>query len=152
MAYFKKFVLYVIAVMMLVANCTNKPNIEVTIRKQIEHECLNDSCTVNLNQALQFDWDKMVAFSDAAPPEVINDAIGIKYPNFVEFTRPFIFLKKNKIVHYENNILDNEGPIDGRVIFNHPDSVKYAIYFRKNTIFKVKKVHFGREIAYLLSQ
>jgi hypothetical protein len=110
----------VLAGMLLMASCVTKPNIETTIRKKIEQECPSDSCTINLNQVLQFDWDKMIAFSDAAPPEVINDAIGKEYPSFVEFTRPMIFLRNKKIVRYENNALDNEGPIDGQVIFQSP--------------------------------
>ena len=118
--------------------CTKNSSIERKLREQIA-DCKSQSCLIPIAQVTDFKWDKMYVFNHPSAPDVIDHALGIHYPYYVEFTRSIIFLNKNQIVHYENNYSKAEGPTDGEVLFDYPDSLNYYIYKPAQVIFKVKR-------------
>lgn len=124
-----------------IAGCTKNNDIEGKIRQQIK-DCKNDSCRVSIRQLTNFKWDKMYVFNNPTAPGDIDQAIGLNYPNYVEFTRTIVFLDKNKIVHYENHHSKAEGPTDGEVLFGYPDSLKFQVYKSDQSIFRVKRKTF----------
>ncbi|MDN3583835.1 hypothetical protein [Mucilaginibacter flavus] len=135
----------------LYAGCSNN-NIEHNIGKKIQDECKTDSCTLVMAQIVKFKWDKMYVFNAPVSLEVINQALGVKYPYYVEFTRPIIFMNGSEIVHYENNKSNVESLIAGQVIFDYPDSLKYQVYTPKKSTFKVMQKKFNDGVYYKLYQ
>ena len=118
--------------------CNKSNSIEKKLREKIE-DCKTETCSIPITQVTDFKWDKMYVFNHPSAPDVIDHALGIHYPYYVEFTRSIIFLNKNQIVHYENNHSKAEGPTDGEVLFDYPDSLNYQIYKPGQAIFKVKR-------------
>jgi len=58
--------------------------------------------------------------------DVIDKALGFSFAEYYkEFTRVIVFLKGDKIVHYENDVSNIEKMINGQVIFDYPDSMRY---------------------------
>jgi len=80
----------------------------------------------------------MYVFNHPSAPDVIDQALGMHYPYYIEFIRSIIFLNKNQIVHYENNHSKVEGPTDDEILFDYPDSLNYQIYKPGQFIFNVK--------------
>lgn len=85
----------------------------------------------------------MYVFDNAASPEVINEAIGMDYPYYEEFSKTMIFLKGGKIVHYENHKDEIETATDGSVIFDYPDSLQYQVHTPAQAKFKFRVKKFS---------
>jgi hypothetical protein len=146
-----KAFIYIIFFLLFITGCSNS-NIEKQIVEEIESKCAKKVCTIDINQLTSFSWDKMYVFGPGLTEDRIKEIIGIDYPAYVEFTRPIIFIKQSKIVHFENDYIDEEYFTDGQVIFDYPDSVHYQTYFSGKAIFKgkIKKIDGGR--YFILSQ
>jgi hypothetical protein len=129
-------------------------------RKNIENQIgikgrdcpTNSNCVITISQLTDFSWDKMYVFEPTESFQTINKIIDIDYSKFYkDFTRPIIFTKGKKIVHYENNRSDPEDVIDGQVIFDYPDSLKYMVYTPSNARFNLKAKSSGDKIYYILT-
>jgi hypothetical protein len=94
----------------------------------------------------------MYVFNEPESTEVIDQAIGISYPYYEEFSRSIIFLNKRKIVHFENNESDIETATDGSVMFDYPDSLRYKAYTPNEVKFKFKVIPFSKGTYYKLFQ
>lgn len=127
-----------LAIAMVFIGCTNSSSVEKKIEQKIEN-CNTDTCSIRLKQIADFQWDKMYVFNHPSAPDVIDNALGIHYPYYVEFTRSIIFLKGKQIVHYENNHSKAEGPTDGEVLFDYPDTLNYMVYRPTQLIYKIKR-------------
>ena len=102
---------------------------------------------LKITERTDFQWDKMNVFNNPTAPDEVSQAIELNYPYYVEFTRTIVFLNKNKIVHYENHHSKAEGPTDGEVLFDYPDSLKYQVYKPGQSTFKVKQ-KISKDISY----
>jgi hypothetical protein len=130
-----------------IVGCTKSNSIEDKIKDNVEKDCKNANCAIIITNLTDFQWDKMYVFNNPTAPDEIDQAIGLNYPYYVEFTRTIVFLNKNKIVHYENHHSKAEGPTDGEVLFKYPDSLKYQVYKPGQSTFKVKQKT-SKDISY----
>jgi hypothetical protein len=101
--------------MILLINCKHSINIEKAIAQKA-NTC-KDSCMISIKDLTGFKWDTLYVFNFPVSLEEINVTIGCDYKFYEEFTRPFIFFERGKIIHYENNNSNTEGLIKGQVIF-----------------------------------
>ncbi|WP_184551096.1 hypothetical protein [Mucilaginibacter sp. FT3.2] len=107
---------------------------------------------LEITQLVKFKWDRMYVFNAPVSLEVINQALGVQYPHYVEFTRPIIFMNGSEIVHYENNKSNIEGFTTGQIVFDYPDSLKYQVYTPQKSTFKVIRKKFTDGVYYKLYQ
>jgi hypothetical protein len=120
------------------SGCSQLDTIEKKVANKID-DCVQP-CLIVLKDQTSFDWDKVYIFGVPATLEEINDAIGIPYSKYEEFTRPLIFVKGNEIVYSENNPSDIEGIMDGQLVFgNATDTIKYNLFTSENAVFEVRK-------------
>ena len=140
-----------ILVIVFFISCVNTNSIEKKIREKIEKDCQNEDCYIPITELTFFTWNKMFVFNYPSSPDDIDQALGMHYPHYVEFTRSIIFLNNNQIVHYENNDTKVEAPTEGEVIFDYPDSLNYQVYIPGQKIFKVKRKKSKNISYYLLS-
>ncbi|QLH31660.1 MAG: hypothetical protein HWD62_03775 [Cyclobacteriaceae bacterium] len=136
-----------IAICLLLIGCSKTDTIESKIVLKIS-QC-SEPCFVSIKEIATFKWDKLYVFNLPASPEEINDALGINYPYYVEFTRPMIFLNGDSLVYYENNSSNVEGVVDDQVIFGRgSDATKYKIITPENSIFKSDRKISGNKMNY----
>ena len=93
----------IISLLQLISSCSNN-KIETKVIKSLERNCRGDTCTVNLNELTEFDWDKVYIFDDWSTPEKISKTIGIEYKknnHFPDGYHKMIFVKASEIVHEE---------------------------------------------------
>ena len=140
---------YQIVVFVLTAFFSCKSSIEKRVARQA-NKCQNENCKVRVADLTDFQWDKMVVFNYSISDAVVNDAIWFDYKNYDDQTRPWIFIKNNRIVYAENNPAGIEGPVEGEVAFDGPDSLKFMVYTPKTAIFSVKKETANNKSYYLL--
>jgi hypothetical protein len=133
--------------------CSCRNNIEKRIGIK-GRDCYNtkQNCEVIISQITNFKWDKMFVFDPPETLDAMNRAMGVDYSKYYEdYTRAIVFLNGNKIVHYENNRADAEGVVDGQVVFDFPDSLKYQVYTPRSAKFKLTAKTFGDKVYYQLS-
>lgn len=110
-----------------------------------------DEKIINLKDITDFKWDTLIASNLPISHEEINKIIGINYPDFVEFTRPIIFLKDGKIIHYENNPCNYEGIVENQVIFGAiNDTSKINIIVSEDSKFILRKKQIQKRTYYEL--
>jgi hypothetical protein len=136
---------------LFIAGCTKSNNIEERIRDKIK-DCDNNNCIIEITKLTDFHWDKMYVFNEPESPDVIDQAIGINYPYYEEFSHSIIFLNKRKIVHYENNESDIETATDGSIMFDYPDTLRYKVYIPAEVKFRFKVITFSKGAYYKLYQ
>lgn len=125
-----------IAVILLTSCGRQKGKIESALAKEIE-QCNTASCTIKLAKITEFKWDKVYFFEMPVSKEYINKSIGTEYTNFVEFTRPIIFLNNGKMVYSENNEASIERLLDEQIVIGDIiDTNKVRMFTPKNAIFK----------------
>lgn len=93
----------IISLLQLISSCSNN-KIETKVVKSLERNCSGDTCTVNLNELTEFDWDKVYIFDDWSTPEKISKTIGIEYKknnHFPDGYHKMIFVKASEIVYEE---------------------------------------------------
>ncbi len=92
-------------VLALFFSCTNKNSLTYKIANYLENECQfdADTCEINLDNIIDFDWDIMYTFAEMNPPEGVSNIIGFEYfgkgTNWG--TQLFVFIKDNKVVYEE---------------------------------------------------
>lgn len=89
-----------------------------TIEEKVYEDLLKSKQTeINIKKYTNFQWDNAYLFFNIPSHDQVNKVLNIKYVNYVEFTRPLIFIKDNKIVYYENLPTDIEKIKDGQLIY-----------------------------------
>lgn len=97
-----------------------------------------------LTDITKFKWDKVYFFQIPASKNFIDNTLNLKYDNYIEFSKPIIFLKDNKVVHYENNDTSVEGISDNEIIINSiTDTTKFEVYTPREAIFKGAKKEYN---------
>ena len=136
-----KRLLFTIVLILVLTSCKNNNSIELKIIKKIK-SC--GTCKINLNEVTDFTWDKVYIFYNATPIEEIEKAIGCKYDNYKEFSRPWIFIKNNTIIYYENNPLDIENIKENEIIFYEEiDTLRYNIFYPSDLFIQIHKKESG---------
>lgn len=123
-----------IFILSILCGCNN--TLETQIAKKIK-QCDGKECEMNLREITDFEWDTAYFFDIPASQAVINKVIGVDFKTYKEFTRPFIFMKRKKIVYYENNASSIESITKNQVVFhNLADTATFTVVSAKNSIFK----------------
>jgi len=127
--------------------------IERRIVEQVNNCKPNSSCIIRIKDLTDFDWDQMHAFSAGASQEFIEKALGIPFPDYVEFKRRIVFLKAGRIVHREDEPTDIEQSVDGQVCFAESYAEPAHWLFSPETaVFSVAKRKFTNGNIYLLTE
>lgn len=139
-----KLVLIILSFCFFFFSCSEEKNtkigtIENSIAEKVIATCTNKaSCVISLKEFTRFDWDKFYVFNYTYPAKFINNAIGMTYQYYQSDTRPWIFMKNDTVVYYENNPYLTEKPINNKVHFAFPDSLQFKLYTPKDSLFKVE--------------
>ncbi len=92
-------------VLALFFSCINKNSLTYKIANYLENDCQfdTDTCEINLDNIIDFDWDIMYTFAEMNPSESVAKAIGVEYTgegaNWNEAL--MVFIKDNKVVYEE---------------------------------------------------
>lgn len=120
--------------------CCRKP-LNKQIVDQIKQDCNirsnMDSCIIDINDFVDFKWDKMYVFPSWSMPEDISLIIGFKYNGeyVKDGTRKILFLDKTRIVYEESYDVT-----PGKEKFDFIDSCWPSICEFHNSKFIVKKM------------
>lgn len=133
----KRLILLVITLSLF--NCSRqKGNIESLFVKEIE-DCKSKNCKIKLKDLTNFEWDTVYFFEVPITREFVNNSIGVNYNNYVEFTRPIIFLNKGEIIYSENNEASIESLVDEQILIGSiTDTTKVSVFTPNEAIFNVK--------------
>lgn len=134
-------------------------NTDDKLRIYIEQKCgftNGYSCSINIKEALNVDYDTMFIFNEYSEEGMIGRMLGIKYsstnllmPNnlLVQDSHYKMILLKNKQIVYENDFepqyIDFSGGIKLGVVYNKKFIAYCTIY--KSPIFFVKKIDNSEE-------
>lgn len=113
-------ILLIISLIPVFISCSPK-KIETKIIRTLERNCPGDTCTINLGELTDFEWEKMYLFDDWASPEKIAAATGIEYKKAGQFPngyRKMIFVNAKKIVHEEE--FGDNGNGKSSIIIGYP--------------------------------
>jgi hypothetical protein len=126
--------------------------IERRIGERVDACKPGDSCTIRISDVTDFSWDKMYAFTHNATQDQIDRALGISFPDYVEFTRRLVFLKDGKIVYREDAPSNIESLVNREVIFDFPGTEVYKTYTVENAVFRSWKGKFENGVYYQLER
>jgi len=138
-------------VLIIITSVGCKSSLEKRIANRAD-KCEN--CKIRLVDFTNFQWDKMYVFNYSVSPDEVDNALGLEYSNddYEEFTRPWIFVKNNKVVYAEDNPYNIEGVVSDEVAFDQSDSVRVISYTPNTAVFKAKKERSGGNKYYVLYQ
>ena len=103
----KQFLVFAF-VLPITISCSKSGGIEQRIGDRVNACKPTEACIIKIKELTDFQWDKMYVFTSGARNEHIDKALGIKYPDLIEFTRLMVFTKDGKIVHREEQPTDNK--------------------------------------------
>lgn len=128
-------------------SCNGDNSIENKIYKSLKKEKKED---IDLKDYVDIEWDTAYLFQIPLSHKEIDDILNTEYNHYVEFTRPFIFMKANKVVYYENLPSNIEKMTDGQLVYksllNEDKFIKINI---ENSKMKAKIVKEG-ELEFVL--
>lgn len=131
--------------------CSRAGLIERRIGNRVNNCKPNNACIIKITEITNFQWDKMYVFEMSPSAERMTEIMDTPPPYFSEFTKHLVFLKDDKIVHYEQNPTGISEVLDGEVGFG--DSNKgYKLFTPETAIFKAEKKSFKSGIYYSLKQ
>jgi len=94
----------------------------------------------------------MHVFEYGARRDEIEKALGVPFPDYVEFKRRIVFLKDGKIVHREDEPTDIECPIDRQVSFGGSNAGSHWSFTPDTAVFSAEKKEFIGGVYYVLRQ
>ena len=118
--------LSVLIIIIFLLGC--KHSIENKIANKIESTFKGKSCSIDIRDITDFDWDKMYVFNYTATSEEVKSIIGSAPSAFTELTRRIIFTWKNKIIYSEENETAVEGVVNKQVVFDMPNTKNFKLY------------------------
>lgn len=95
-------------------SCNGDNSIENKIYKSLKKEKKED---IDLKDYVNIEWDTAYLFQIPLSHKEIDDILNTEYNHYVEFTRPFVFMKANKVVYYENLPSNIEKMTDGQLVY-----------------------------------
>ena len=153
----KRLSISILAALLLCSCGSGKTGrIERRIGERIDACKPGDACTVRISDVTDFSWDKMYVFKHNATQDQIDKALGISFPDYVEFTRRLVFLKDDKIVYRDDALSNIESLVNGEVTFDFAEYEVYKVYAANDAVFRgwKEKFHSGFEngVYYRLEQ
>lgn len=107
-----------------------------------------DTCQVNLNEILPFEWDSIVAFNRNASMEEISILISDTNTYFDNHHYQIFGLHNGQVVHYENEEIRWDEPLRNTAYFELKGN--YGVWYPENSNFLVRKIPLSDGNAYLL--
>jgi hypothetical protein len=147
----KQFIVFAF-VLPIMISCSKSGIIEQKIGDRINACKPTEVCIIKIKELTDFQWDKMYVFTSGARNEHIDKALGMKYPNSVEFTRLMVFTKDGKIVHREEEPTSVENIVNGEISFKGSYVDRYYLYTPDTASFRAKKTEFKEGSYYKLTQ
>jgi hypothetical protein len=98
----------------IITSCNNNVSIENRIYEDLKS---GKKTVIDLKDYANTDWDKAYIFQSVLPHKEINKTLNTEYNHYVEFTRPFVFMKANKVVYYENLPTNIEKMTNGQLVY-----------------------------------
>jgi hypothetical protein len=147
----KQFLVFAF-VLPITISCSKSGVIEQRIGDRVNACKPTEACIIKIKELTDFQWDKMYVFTSGARNEHIDRALGIKYPDLIEFTRLMVFTKDGKIVHLEKQPTDIEGAVNGQVYFEGSYIDRYSLYLSDTALFRAERIEFKEGRYYKLTQ
>lgn len=117
---------------LVLISCSGDNSIESKIYKNLKKEKKEE---IDLKDYTDVEWDTAYLFQIPLSHEEVNNILSTKYNHYVEFTRPFVFMKANKVVYYENLPSNIEKMTDGQLVYkdllNEEKFIKISIEHSK---------------------
>ena len=117
---------------LFLVSCSGDNSIENKIYKSLKKEKKE---YIDLKDYVNIEWDTAYLFQIPLSHKEIEDILNTKYNHYVEFTRPFVFMKANKVVYYENLPSNIEKMTDGQLVYkdllNEDKFIKISIEHSK---------------------
>lgn len=122
----------------------NESNIQSPLGIKVQSTCHGKTtCVVEFSSILDESWDKFYIFKESASLEYINNTLGFRYPYFEDIGKRFIFIKNDSIIYHED-IFPSIAPLyDYELVFDLPDSSKYASFIPQTAVFEVTETKSG---------
>lgn len=146
----KKIFYFFIFIFLFSCQQENKGKLEKKISDYIEKNCYTDTCYIDMNDIINFEWKKLYVFKENASLETIENIIGRDYPYYLDVGKRMIFVDENRKIVYHEDIFPRTYFMNKEIFFNLPDSASYRIF--KNKEFKVIKQKTEKGILYILDQ
>ena len=143
--------LCLVVLLMALFKCSDHSlTIESFARDVIEKECLtSQSCIVSISKLTHFEWDKMYVFEYNFFDEQIEQKIHHKFSRRLEFTKVWLFMRGDSIVHCEEHEIDFERPTKGELIFSTGNEHgRFAQFTPTSAVFDVSKKIWENEYDY----
>jgi hypothetical protein len=132
-------VLNIILLSCFFVGCQSNNAFEDEILAEIKLCSSESTCTINISQIMNFEWDEMYIFKYNATYDDVQKAIGLPPKEYTEFTRKIIFTSNGKVVYFKELPTDISGVLENEIIFDIDDAVTYKSYFVKDATFSVAK-------------
>ncbi len=100
----------------IITSCNNDVSIENRIYEDLKS---GKKTGIDLKDYVNTDWDKAYIFQSVLPHKEINKILNTEYNHYVEFTRPFVFMKDNRVVYYENLSTNVEKMTNGQLVYKN---------------------------------
>jgi len=141
---------FVIAILFL--SCSGAQTLEQRIGQRVNSCSASTPCIVKITDVTDFAWDQMHVFEAGATLDEIQRSIGTDFPDYVEFTRRIVFLKKVKIIHREDDPTNFEHSVPGQVSFAKSYTDPHWVFTPDNAVFRAEKKPFPSGAYYVLTQ
>lgn len=136
-----RILLSVSVILTLFFSCSNKNNLSNLIVNHAKNELKHkDSCIININNFVKFNWDSMYYFSNNL---TIHDVISItnnRYTVYEEFNSAIVFYHNGLIIYHEENISNPEYIAKNELIFDYNDTLQYSIFTSNDSLFYAHKI------------
>lgn len=136
----------------LFSGCNEKVfSVESLITDFIEKECnTSQSCIVSIQTLVHFKWSKMYVFRYDASDEQIEQVLHLKINGRHEFTKKWLFMYGDNIVHFEEHEIDFEQPLEDELVFSMGDDKKFVEYTPTTAVFTIARKKWGERHYYKL--
>ncbi len=146
----KKIFYFFIFILLFSCQQENKGKLEKKISDYIEKNCFADTCYIDLNDIISFEWVELYVFNENSSLETIESVIGRDYPYYLDIGEHMIFVNENNEIVYHEYKFPRTDFINKEIFFDLPDNNYYRIF--KNKEFKVIKQKTEKGVFYILDQ
>ena len=104
--------------------CANSKKVSELIISTIDQTYDEDgNRIIDLNEAVEFDWDKAVLFEEGRSSKAISKALGVDFDNSYGASCGIIFVYKDEIVYKETFFMKIDAHNRFRIIVNTADGL-----------------------------
>ncbi len=94
-----------------IINCgTDVFSLESVVENQYKKCSDKENCLLDLNQAINFDWDNLYCFNEGITNIAVSKAIGFEYLGDKDLSRLILITKDEKIVYEQKQAINYDKP------------------------------------------